>query len=80
MTNVDFKTKGDIQSVDRFNPSLKYTDMGTMTKTNFKYTLPHDADHKEKWKTQGGWMSMKKANPITDDAHAFYQNQKKALK
>jgi hypothetical protein len=40
LTNVDFRTKGDINSVDRFNPSLKYTDMGTMSKTNFKHALP----------------------------------------
>ena len=40
LTNVDFRTKGDINSVDRFNHSLKYTDMGTMSKTNFKHALP----------------------------------------
>ena len=37
LTNVDFRTKGDTQSVDRYNPNLKYTDLGTMSKTNFKY-------------------------------------------
>ena len=30
LTNVDFRTKGDSASVDRYNPSLKYTDMGTV--------------------------------------------------
>jgi len=51
LTNVDFRTKGDIQSVDRYNPSLKYTDMGTMTKTNFKAPFDPKTDLKEKWKT-----------------------------
>jgi len=55
LTNVDYRTKGDINSVDRFNPSLKYTDMGTMSKTNFKHALPKELEAKEKWKTQGGW-------------------------
>lgn len=36
LTNIDFRTKGDVNAVDKFTPSLKYTDMGTMTKTNFK--------------------------------------------
>jgi hypothetical protein len=44
LTNIDFRTKGDIQSVDRFNANLKYTDMGTMTKTNFKYPVAPDAN------------------------------------
>lgn len=51
LTNVDFRTKGDIQSVDRYNPSLKFTDMGTMSKTNFKQSIPADADLSERWKT-----------------------------
>ena len=80
LTNVVFRTKGDLQSVDRFNPSLKYTDMGTMTKTNFKYALPTEAEHKEKWKTQGGWMKQRKANPITDDATDFYRDHSKTMK
>lgn len=80
LTNVDFRTKGDTASVDRYNPSLKYTDMGTMSKTKFKEALPNDADLKEKWKTQGGWLPMKKADPITDDAAAYYNEQKKQLK
>ena len=68
LTNVDFRTKGDVVSVDRYNPTLKYTDMGTMSKTNFKHALAADADLKESWKTKGGWLNMKKADPITDDA------------
>ena len=80
LTNVDFRTKGDTASVDRYNPSLKYTDMGTMSKTKFKQSLPADADLKEKWKTEGGWLPMKKADAITDDATAFYEEHKKQVK
>jgi hypothetical protein len=36
LTNVDFRTKGDYTSVDRFNPTLKYADVGTMNKSLFK--------------------------------------------
>jgi hypothetical protein len=80
LTNIDHKTKGDTLSVDRFNPSLKFTDMGTMGKTNFKAPFQADTDPKEKWKTQGGWLSRKRANPITDDAETFYNENKKTLK
>jgi hypothetical protein len=51
LTNIDFRTKGEIQSVDRFNPTLKYTDMGTMSKTNFKQVAAQNTDFKESWKT-----------------------------
>ena len=80
LTNIDHKTKGDTLSVDRYNPTLKFTDMGTMGKTNFKAPFQADTDPKEKWKTQGGWLSRKTANPITDDAETFYNESKKTLK
>ena len=51
-----------------------------MSKTNFKHQLPAETDAKEKWKTQGGWLPTKKANPITDDAVTFYADSKKPLK
>lgn len=51
-----------------------------MTKTNFKYPIAPDADGKEKWKTQGGWLSRKKPDAVTDDALAHYTDTKKHLK
>lgn len=36
MTNVDYRTKGDQGAVDRYNPSLKFADTGTMNKHGFK--------------------------------------------
>ena len=53
--------------------------MGTMSKTNFKHQIPAETDPKEKWKTQGGWLPTKKADPITDDAVTFYADSKKPL-
>lgn len=54
--------------------------MGTMTKTNFKHVAAPDTDFKESWKTQGGWLPKKRADPKTDDATAFYEEIKKPLK
>ena len=36
LTNIDYRTKGDSQSVDHFNASLKFADVGTMGKSLFK--------------------------------------------
>ena len=36
LTNVDFRTKGDEAAQDRYNPSLKFADVGTMNKAGFK--------------------------------------------
>lgn len=30
---MDYRTKGDIESLDRFHKSLKYADFGTMGKS-----------------------------------------------
>lgn len=80
LTNIDFRTKGDMQSLDRYNPTLKFADMGTMTKTNFKQRLPSSAGLKDKWKTQGGWLTMKKPDPKIEDAVTFYNENKKSIK
>ena len=33
LANVDFRTKGDHEANDNYNPSLKFTDLGTMNKS-----------------------------------------------
>ncbi|MFO0116913.1 MAG: hypothetical protein ACK521_04630 [bacterium] len=33
LANVDFRTKGDHEANDHYNPSLKFTDLGTMNKS-----------------------------------------------
>ena len=63
LTNIDFRTKGDYGSVDKFNPSLKFADVGTMTKSNFKPRIPSEANLKDKWQTTGGWLLQKNSNP-----------------
>ena len=36
LTNVDYRSKNDTQNLDKFQPNLKYTDFGTMGKTQYK--------------------------------------------
>jgi len=43
LSNLDFRTKGDVDAVDRYQPDLKFADMGTMGKTSFKYTPQGDS-------------------------------------
>ena len=38
LSNIDFRTKGDISAQDRFNPTMKFADVGTMSKYGFKQT------------------------------------------
>ena len=33
LANIDFRTKGDAENNERYNPSLKFADLGTMTKS-----------------------------------------------
>jgi len=33
LTNMDYRTKGDQDNNDRYHPSLKYADFGTMGKS-----------------------------------------------
>lgn len=38
LSNIDFRTKGDQGAQDRFNPTMKFADVGTMSKHGFKQT------------------------------------------
>ncbi len=38
LTNIDFRTKGDQVAQDRYNPTMKFADVGTMSKHGFKQT------------------------------------------
>lgn len=69
LTNLDFRTKGEIDSVDRYNPNLKYADFGTMGKTQFKrMTSAAAVDFKDKLKLSAGWKTMSNLanNPKTE--------------
>ena len=54
LTNVDYRTKGEHDKVDHFDPSLKYADFGTMGKTTYK-RVPSAASFKEQVAISGGW-------------------------
>ena len=47
LTNIDFRTKGDLQAQERFNPTMKFADVGTMSKNAFKQTGMKISDPKE---------------------------------
>jgi hypothetical protein len=51
---MDFRTKGQLDSVDHFEPSLKFMDFGTMSKTQYK-RMPSAATFKEQIAISGGW-------------------------
>ena len=36
LTNLDFRTKGDYESMDRYRPDLKFANFGTMGKSQYK--------------------------------------------
>lgn len=47
LSNVDFRTKGDSAAQEKFNPSLKFADTGTMGRHAFKQTSGALNDPKE---------------------------------
>lgn len=80
LTNVDFKTKGDTLAVDRYNPDMKYADMGTMSKTGLKIMAQSDGDPMASLKLNSGWQTVKPADPKVETAMAFYNAQGKKAK
>ena len=54
LTNVDYKTKGDTAAAERYAPSMKYADMGTMTKTGLKIMAQSD-NPMDSLKLNSGW-------------------------
>lgn len=47
LSNVDYRTKGDQAAQDKFNPTLKFADTGTMGKNAFRQTGMPSNDPKE---------------------------------
>ena len=63
LTNLDFRTKGEIESVDRYNPNLKFADFGTMGKSQYnRMTSAAATDFKDRVKLTGGWKTMTNLN------------------
>lgn len=79
MTNIDYRTKGDASSVDRYNPSLKFADVGTMTKSHFKQRIPSEATIKQKWQTSGGWLIQQNPDPRLEGSLTMYEEKGKKV-
>ena len=58
LTNIDFRYKNEPHQVDHFNPSLKYADFGTMTRTQYKRN-PSASTFKEQIANSAGWANSK---------------------
>ena len=52
---------------DYYNPNLKFTDVGTMTKSMMKMTSTSQ-DNGDTVRTNGGWQLMKKPDPKTESS------------
>lgn len=76
LTNLDFRTKGDIESLDRFQPSLKYANFGTMGKSQYK-RLPSAANFNESVAITSGFKTMSKLNPKSGTTTEFYKTKNK---
>lgn len=57
LSNIDFRTKGDQLAQDRYNPNMKFADVGTMSKHGFKsgmqITDPKDDTAMQFYNAQG---------------------------
>ena len=58
---MDFRTKGDLDKVDHYQPTQKFTDFGTMSKTQYK-RMPSAATFKEQVAISAGWLNSKYKN------------------
>jgi hypothetical protein len=58
LTNIDFRTKGELNKADHHNPSLKYADFGTMKRSQYKRN-PSASTFKEQVAQSAGWMHSK---------------------
>lgn len=72
LTNLDYKTMGDQDNIDRYHPTLKYADFGTMGKSQYK-RLNSVTDPKEHLKVTSGWKTM---SNITTTPAALYNPAK----
>lgn len=74
LTNLDFRTKGQLDSVDHYQPSLKFTDFGTMGKTKYN-RMPSAATFKEQVAISGGWLNSKYQNEMHKSTRYETSNQ-----
>ena len=84
MTNIDFRSKNELDKVNYFQPNLKFSDFGTMTRTGY-HGLESATNFKEQVAISGGWLNSKYKNdmfknPRYETASAFYVGKKPATK
>lgn len=79
LTNLDFRTKGDFESLDRYQPSLKMTNFGTMGKSQYK-RMVYTESVQEQAMITGGFKKQKKLDPKTETTADFYKGREKAQK
>ena len=84
LTNVDFRSKGELDKVDYFQGTLKYSDFGTMSRTAYGRN-PSATNFKEQVAISGGWLNSKYKNqmfknPRYETATAFYVGKKPEAK
>lgn len=79
LSNLDFRTKGDVDAIERYQPDLKFADMGTMGKTSFKYIPPQET-LSDQVKVQAGFARSVKVNPRTETAQDFYKAKGKKFR
>ena len=79
LTNMDFRTKGDFESLDRYQPNLKFTNFGTMGKTQYK-RLASTNNFKEHVALTSGFKTLKDADPKNEAANMLYEQRGKKLK
>ena len=70
--------------MDYFQPSLKFTDFGTMTKTNYNRN-PSSQTFKEQVAVSGGWLNTKYKSemfqhPRYETANNYYVGNNKKVK
>ena len=81
LSNLDYRTKGDLAKVDHFQPNLKFSDFGTMNKTKYQ-RMPSAATFKEQVALSGGWQNSKYKNEHFknskyETANDFYKSKGK---
>lgn len=58
LTNIDFRTKGELNKADHFQPSLKFADFGTMKRSQYRRN-PSAQTFKEQVAQSAGWTHSK---------------------
>lgn len=77
MTNIDFKTKGDVQALSAYKPNLKYADFGTMGKTAFRSSAVASFTQTKK---KVGLQQPELPDPRRETTEQFYVANGKRLK